>query len=87
MTKFENSWGIHTEPNHLPYGHPNYSQMYSLYTYLPMNMEQSVPKRRQIQTPGNYPEENIQHVRILACHENFGIWLLKEIISGNSSSM
>jgi hypothetical protein len=27
-----------------------------------MKMEQSVPKRRhKIQTPGNYPEESIQH--------------------------
>jgi len=34
-----------------------------VYTYLPMKMEQSVPKRPHIkfQTPENYPEESIQH--------------------------
>ena len=36
----------------------------SLYTYLPMTMEQtecSETSAYKIQTPGNYPEENIQH--------------------------
>jgi hypothetical protein len=49
MTKFENSWGIH---------------MKSILTYLPMKMEQtecSETSAYKIQTPGNYPEENIQH--------------------------
>jgi len=34
------------------------------YTYLPMKMEQtecSETSAYKIQTPGNYPEENIQH--------------------------
>ena len=37
----------------------------SLYTYLPMKMEQtecSETSAYKIQTPGNYPEENIQQV-------------------------
>jgi hypothetical protein len=35
-----------------------------LHTYLPMKMEQTVCSETsayKIQTPGNYPEENIQH--------------------------
>ena len=47
-----------------PVGYPNYSQIQSFYTYLPMNMEQtrcSETSAYKIQTPGNYPEENIQH--------------------------
>ena len=35
-----------------------------LFTYLPMKMEQtecSETSAYKIQTPGNYPEENIQH--------------------------
>ena len=42
----------------------NYSQIQSLFTYLPMKMEQTQCSETQaykIQTPGNYPEENIQH--------------------------
>jgi hypothetical protein len=61
MTKFENSWGIRILP--FSYGYPNYSQIYSLFTYLPMKMEQaecSETSAYKIQTPGNYPEENIQ---------------------------
>jgi len=36
----------------------------SLFTYLPMKMEQtecSETSAYKIQTPGNYPKENIQH--------------------------
>jgi hypothetical protein len=46
MTKFENS------------------QIQSLFTFLPVKMEQieySETSAYKIQTPGNYPEENIQH--------------------------
>jgi len=40
------------------------SLIMSLFTYLPMKMEQtecSEMSAYKIQTPGNYPEENIQH--------------------------
>ena len=39
-------------------------QVNNLFTYLPMKMEQtecSETSAYKIQTPGNYPEENIQH--------------------------
>jgi hypothetical protein len=36
------------EPNLFPYGYPNIFQIYSFYTYLPIKIEQSVPKRRHI---------------------------------------
>jgi len=39
----------------------------SFYTYLPMKMEQtecSETSAYKIQTPGNYLEENIQHLKI-----------------------
>jgi len=46
------------------YVYPSYSQIYSLFTYLPMKMEQcSETSAYKIQTPENYPEENIQQVR------------------------
>jgi hypothetical protein len=51
------------EPN-LPYGYPNNSQIQSFYTYQPMKMEEtecSETSAYKIQTPGNYPEENIHH--------------------------
>jgi len=41
-----------------------YSQIYSLFTYLPTKMEQtecSETSAYTIQTPRNYPEENIEH--------------------------
>jgi hypothetical protein len=43
---------------------PNISQLHILHTYLPMKMEQtecSETSAYKIQTPGNYPEESIQH--------------------------
>ena len=42
---------------------PTFSNLVILYTYLPMKMKQSVPKRRHIKfrRPGNYPEESIQY--------------------------
>jgi hypothetical protein len=52
------------QPNPLSYVYPNYSQIQSLLTYLPMKMEHtecSETSAYKIQTPGNYPEENIQH--------------------------
>ena len=52
------------EPNLFPYTYPNISRTYSFYTYLPMKMEQtkcSETSAYKIQTPGNYPEESIQH--------------------------
>jgi hypothetical protein len=53
------------EPNLFPYEYPNISQTQSFYTYLSMKMEQtqcSETLAYKIQTPGNYPEENIQHL-------------------------
>ena len=44
-------------------GYPNNSLIWSLFTYLPMKMEQtecSKTSAYKIQTPGNYPEGNIQ---------------------------
>jgi hypothetical protein len=43
---------------------PTIPQIQSLFTILPMKMEQtecSETSAYKIQTPGNYPEENIQH--------------------------
>jgi hypothetical protein len=45
-------------------GYSNYSQIYSLYTYLLMKMEQTEcleTSAYKIQTPWNYPKENTQH--------------------------
>jgi hypothetical protein len=42
----------------------NFSNLVILHTYLPMKTEQtecSETLAYKIQTPGNYPEENIQH--------------------------
>jgi len=47
-----------------PVGHPNYSQIQSFITYQPIKMEKterSETSAYKIQTPGNYPKENIQH--------------------------
>jgi hypothetical protein len=43
---------------------PTILKILLFYTYLPMKMEQtecSETSAYKIQTPGNYPEENIQH--------------------------
>jgi hypothetical protein len=43
---------------------PTVPQIQSLFTFLPVKMEQtecSEMSANKIQTPGNYPEENIQH--------------------------
>jgi hypothetical protein len=43
---------------------PTIPQIQSLFTFLPMKMEQtecSETAAYKIQTPGNYPEENMQH--------------------------
>jgi hypothetical protein len=41
---------------------PTIPQIQSLFTFLPMKMEEcSETSVYKIQTPGNYPEENIQH--------------------------
>jgi hypothetical protein len=53
------------EPNLLPYKYPNISQTYFiLHTYVPMKIDQtqcSESSAFKLQTPGNYPEESIQH--------------------------
>jgi hypothetical protein len=43
---------------------PNIPQIQSLFTFLPVKMEQTVCSETstyKIQTPRNYPEENIEH--------------------------
>ena len=48
-------------------GHPNYSQIQSFITYQPTKMEQtecSETSAYKIQTPGNYPKENIQQYNV-----------------------
>jgi len=41
---------------------PTFSNLVILHTYLPLKMGQSVPRRhKKFQTPGNRPEEGIQH--------------------------
>ena len=53
------------EPNLFPYTAQHLSNLvHSTHTYLPMKMEQtecSETSAYKIQTPGNYPEEIIQH--------------------------
>jgi hypothetical protein len=52
MTRYENV-GVNT---------PTFSNLVIFYTFPPMKMEQtecSEPSAYKIQTPGNYPEENI----------------------------
>jgi len=53
------------EPNLFPYNTPTFSNLvHSTHTYPPMKMEQtecSETSAYKIQTPGNYPEESIQH--------------------------
>jgi hypothetical protein len=52
------------EPNIFPYKYPTFSKLVILCTYPPMKMEQtqcSETSAYKIQTPGNYPEESIQH--------------------------
>jgi len=49
--------------SHLP-AYEDGTEEWFLHTYLPMKMEQTVCSEtpaHKIQTPGNYPEENIQH--------------------------
>jgi hypothetical protein len=78
MTKFENDWDIQLayaifKPNPFSYEYPNHSQMLSLFTFLPMKMEQiecSETSAYKIQTPGNYPEEHIQHCNSLLAKKN-----------------
>jgi len=62
MTKFENSWGIH------PYGYPNYSQIQPFYTYPPIKMEQSVPKRRHIKFRRRGITQKKIYILILSSH-------------------
>jgi len=52
------------KPKLFPY---KYSELVILHTYPPMKMEQtecSETLAYKIQTPGNYPEESIQHIYI-----------------------
>jgi len=54
-----------TEPNLFPYKYPNILYPVILRTYPPMKMEKtecSETSAYKIQTQGNYPEENIQHI-------------------------
>jgi hypothetical protein len=52
------------KPNLFQYKYPNILNPFILHTYPPMKMEQtqcSETSAYKIQTPGNYPEESIQH--------------------------
>ena len=70
MTSFEKCWGIYmgkglarTKPFPI-YIPQHFSNLVILHTYLPMKMEQterSETSAYKIHTPGNYPEESIQH--------------------------
>jgi hypothetical protein len=63
MTKFEICWGIHTGKG-LARNIPTYLKPSHSYTYPAMKTEQtecSETSAYKIQTPGNYPEESIQH--------------------------
>jgi hypothetical protein len=59
---------------------PTFSNLVVLHTYLPMKMEQtecSETSAHKIQTPGNYPKESIQEVKML-CFKMF-ITLLHKV--------
>jgi len=52
------------EPNLFPYNTPTFLKLNSFYTHLPAYVdgtECSETSAYKLQTPGNYPEENIQH--------------------------
>jgi len=54
---------------------PQLFSNYSLFTYLPMTMEKTECSEKsayKIQTPGNYPEENIQQNKLLLVTDNNG---------------
>jgi hypothetical protein len=63
-----------------------------LHTYAPMNMGQSVPKRRpiKIQTQGNYADESIQHDDLRYCnddescisHCSIQTWCMPQLVCG-----
>jgi len=51
----------------------------TFYTYLPMKMEQtecSEMSAYKIRTPGNYPEENIQHEESYLRQNEVELWLV-----------
>ena len=54
---------------------PQLFSNYSLFTYLPMTMEKTECSEKsayKIQTPWNYPEENIQQNKLLLATDNNG---------------
>ena len=73
MTRFEKCLGIYTGKGLARkfssqifscINTPTFLNLVILHTYLPMKMEQtecSETSAYKIQTPGNYPEESIQH--------------------------
>jgi hypothetical protein len=69
MTRFENvgvfiKEYVWLEPNLFPYKYSNILKPSHFYTYPLMKMERtecSETSAYKIQTPGNYPEESIQH--------------------------
>jgi len=73
MTRFENvgvfTWekvwlGLFSSQTSSRVNTPTFSNLVILHTYPPMKMEQtqcSKTSAYKIQTPGNYPEESIQH--------------------------
>ena len=73
MTRFENAgvfirekvWlGLFSSQTFSRINTPTFSNLIILHTYPPMKLEQtecSETSAYKIQTPGNYPEESIQH--------------------------
>ena len=77
MIRFENV-GVFTHINT-----PTFSNLVILYTYPPKKMEQtecSETSAYKIQMPGNYPEENIQHIEYSPTNGHI-IWFLLHVFS------
>ena len=62
MTKFENSWDIHMREGLAHMYIPTFSNLVIIYLLAYEDgTECSETSAYKIQTPGNYPEENIKH--------------------------
>jgi len=61
------------KPKFFPHEYLNISPTSSFYTYLPMKMKHCSEKLAyKIQTPGNYPEESIKHVKYFLAYGEYG---------------
>ena len=66
MTKFENSWDIHMREGLAHMYIPTFSNLVIIYLLAYEDgTECSETSAYKIQTPGNYPEENIQQCKII----------------------